>query len=190
MPPFQMVTSGQPRSVRDVAFEVFRFLNNDDLALLHESHWRFHGMLDVIPRSPFDRNNRRTLEFTFDRDVGLVIYVQETPHGQKTGYDPVTLLHGNAYRPHDIPRFWDLMRSSVFAHVEFNTGDVPQPRLPLHTFHIRDIFRHALAAIVTEIGGPIVCYKPMYTDERIFSAVFKDQVEQNMFQIPIPLSDI
>lgn len=136
----------------------------------------------------FSYANIPSLEFTFDRDHGLVVILQEIPDGPRTAYKPLE-LHPTWYIPSDMPHFWSLMRSSTFANVEFNPGDIPDPFTPHNAVVIKHMFRQFAAAITTEIGSRIACYRVRYSNARLLPLMFEEALDDYFMRLPIPLQN-
>lgn len=195
-PPFLMQISGRTTSVKDVVFQMLHFLDNDDLAMVHEAHYITHPLLQSIPRTPFCYTNRYSLIFSFDLHnpfyKGYIVKVRESVNEDLAGCHPIDLYPNGNFDlciPRDIPYFWYLIRSSIFNTVQFSKGNISQNDALIWIDEIQDIFVDVVQAISKKIEErKIRCYRIFYYD--IFTKDFKHWMDKYFEKVPIPLSEV
>lgn len=172
---FQKTINGQPRSIKDVVFQILHFLPDEDLKNIYNTHYVLHPLLNKIPRTPFCYTIRTSLEFTFNCDQDFLLKIEEIP-GEVIDYKSL-----------NNPRVWYLLRSSIFTYVNFDFGRISvdpdvDDSLCLITYGI-------LVCITAIIDRPISCYRLLFNERYLYPDNFKEDVGKHFLHVPIPLSD-
>lgn len=191
---FQKVINGQPRSVKDVVFQILHFLPDEDLKNVYNTHYVLHPLLNKIPRTPFCYTIRTSLEITFNCNRDILLKIKEIPIGDVITFAPLITVGndgGYTFCMHDNPqRFWYLMRSSIFSYIEFNIGSHRVLNAPsgliLHTWLMTLV---TVTHIIKTICRPILCYRILYTEIHHYSSLLKSELGKYFVQLPIPLSN-
>lgn len=67
----------------DVVYEIFSFLEIQELAVIHDIHPDFRYMLTKIPRQPTFKTNRPYLKFTIAGNQRPIIITRDSPESEK-----------------------------------------------------------------------------------------------------------